>query len=243
MITNKKKRKATAATGVTVITCTNKLPYMYNIFNNYDRQILGSKELIIVLNNDQLDLADWQESSHMYSNISIYQLPQTKSLGECLNFAVKQSRYDVLAKFDDDDFYSRFYLSTSLTALNRTKADIIGKSSYHTYMEEDKILSLRFPKRENSYSKHVAGATLVFRKKVFQTVRFQPISLGEDVAFLRNCRQAMYKIYATNRYNYVCNRRSDPLLHTWNPSKEYFVNTGIFVMYTDDYRRYTVNER
>ncbi|OBZ13361.1 MULTISPECIES: glycosyltransferase family 2 protein [Bacillales] len=238
----KKKRKVAADTGVTIVTCTNKLPYMYNIFNNYDRQILDNKELIVILNNDQLDLADWQERSLLYPNISIYKLPEFISLGECLNFAAEHSKYDVIAKFDDDDFYSRFYLSSALKALNTTRADIIGKCTYHTYLEEDRTLALRFPNRENAYTKHVAGATLLFRKKVFHRVRFQPISLGEDVAFLRDSIHAGFKIYATNRYNYVCNRRADPLLHTWHPSKEYFLNNGIFITHTDDYRRYAVNE-
>lgn len=240
--TNKKKRKAATDIGVSIITCTNKLPYMYNIFNNYGRQIVENKELIIILNNDQLSLADWQERSAIYPNISVYQLPESVSLGECLNFAAERSRFDVLAKFDDDDFYSRYYVSSAIHALQTTKADIIGKSAYHTYLEEDRSLSLRFPNRENAYTKQIAGATLLFRKKVFQRVRFQPISLGEDVAFLRDCRLSNFKIFTTNRYNYVCNRRTDPNLHTWKPAKEYFLSTGIFIAHTDDYRKFVVQE-
>ncbi|WP_246096604.1 glycosyltransferase [Paenibacillus sinopodophylli] len=238
----KQKRKAATETGVSMVTCTNKLPYMYNIFNNYGRQIIENKELIIILNNDQLSLADWQERSAIYPNITVYQLPESATLGECLNFAAERSQFEVIAKFDDDDFYSRFYVSSALHALRTTKADIIGKSAYHTYLEEDKSLSLRFPNRENAYTTQIAGATLLFRKKVFQRVRFQHISLGEDVAFLRDCRLSHFKIFTTNRYNYVCNRRTDPNLHTWKPSKEYFLSTGILITHTDDYRKFVVQE-
>ena len=225
--------------GVSVITCTNKKQFISNIFENYSRQLWRKKELIIVLNSDSLDLAEWQAIAKTYNDVTVFQLPEETTLGACLNFGVKKSSYPFIAKFDDDDFYSRFYLQSSMKAFARSGAHIVGRRSYFTYFEDEKSLTVRFPKRENSFQKYVAGGTIMFKKEVFKRVQFPYISVGEDFTFLDQCRAKGYRIYATNRYNYVYIRRNDNS-HTWNPTKSYLKKTGRFVTYTDDFRRYTV---
>ncbi|MGD8189253.1 glycosyltransferase [Brevibacillus ginsengisoli] len=226
--------------GVTIITCTNKPYYMDNIFDNYHKQLWDKKELIIILNRDDFDLNEWTIKASGYPDVSVFQLESSISLGRCLNFGVEKSKYPYIAKFDDDDFYSPYYLRSSIRAFNRTKADIVGKRSYYTFFEEDKALYIRFPNRERSYQKRVAGATIMFKKKVFKQVSFRDVTLGEDYHFLNDCRRKGFKIYSTNRYNYVSIRRSDPSYHTWIPTKEYIRGTGKFVAYTDDFYKYSV---
>ncbi|WP_337099006.1 glycosyltransferase [Paenibacillus sp. YIM B09110] len=226
--------------GVTIITSTNKLQYMNNIFDNYQRQLLPNKQLIIILNSNSIDAGVWYEKAKSYHDVFIFQLSESYSLGECLNYAADLGRYNVIAKFDDDDFYSKYYLTTALRAMRRKNVDMVGKRSVLTYFLEDGMLILRFPGYENSYQNYVAGGTMVIRKSAFQQVRFGALSLGEDVDFMTRFRKSGYRIYATNRHNYVYMRRSDPNMHTWRPKRSYLLKTGRFIARTRKWLKYAV---
>ncbi|MGC5325141.1 glycosyltransferase [Brevibacillus sp. SYSU BS000544] len=229
--------------GVSIITCTNKSQFIDNIFANYQSQLWRKKELIIILNNDSLDIETWKSKASSYPNVSVFQLQEHYSLGRCLNFGVHQCKYHTIAKFDDDDYYSPYYIRSSMMAFRRTKADIVGRRSYFTYFEDDKSLYVRYPNRENSYQKYVAGGTIMFKRRVFRKVKFSDRSIGEDFTFLDACRRKGFRIYATNRSHYVYIRRANPNHHTWRPTKRYLRGTGRFVAYTNDFRPFAVRAR
>lgn len=140
----KTQRQAVKRHGVSVITCTHHPNFMRNVFNNYKRQVLPAKELIIVLNNDRMSLAQWRKKARKYNKVSVYKLPQKTSLGRCLNFAVAKSRYPYIAKFDHDDYYGPRYLTDALKAFQKTGADIVGKRSHYTYITDKKLLIIRY---------------------------------------------------------------------------------------------------
>ncbi|MDQ0058851.1 glycosyltransferase [Paenibacillus harenae] len=238
----KRKNFPRPINGVTVITSTNKPQFLNNIFDNYSRQLYNNKQLIIILNSNLIDANVWVEKAKAYANVWVHRLPDSVSLGECLNFAVDRSSYNVISKFDDDDYYSPYYLTSAVKALRRTNADIVGKRSVLTYLEDDGKLILRFPGNENKYQHYVAGGTITFRKSVFQRVRFSALSIGEDVDFMTKCRQNGYKLFATSRYNYVYIRRPDPNMHTWRPNKSYLLKTGRHISYTRKFWNYATKK-
>ena len=204
--------------GVSIITSTNRPQFFNNILRNYKNQLYPTKELIIILNKDRMELTKYRNLAQKYKNVSIYKIPEKESLGSCLNFAVNKTKFPFITKFDDDDFYSPFYLTGQLKALHRSSADVVGKRAYLAYLEARKLLILRFPKQQNKFVRFIAGGTILFRRRVFDHVRFPHVSLGEDVSFLMKCRAKGYRIYAPNPYNYVQIRRKNKLSHTWKGS-------------------------
>lgn len=124
---------AQSQTGVSIITCTNRPEYIDNLFNNNSRQRFIKKELIVILNNDKMNLDKYRKLAKTYKHVRIYRLPEKISLGSCLNFGVKKSKCGYVAKFDDDDYYAPCYLADNILAMNRTKADIIGKRAHFMY--------------------------------------------------------------------------------------------------------------
>ena len=42
-------------------------------------------------------------------NVRVYQLHEKATLGDCLNYGVIKSKYDIIAKLDDDDYYGPNY--------------------------------------------------------------------------------------------------------------------------------------
>ncbi|NMB08045.1 MAG: glycosyltransferase [Tissierellia bacterium] len=119
---------------VTVITPTNSITSLKNILENFNRQDLKEKELIIIINNNSIDENQWKNLVSKYENIKIYKLSENISLGRCLNFGVNKAKFNIIAKFDDDDYYGPKYLSDSLKAFDETDAKLIGKGATFVYL-------------------------------------------------------------------------------------------------------------
>lgn len=228
--------KATVTSGVSIITCTNRPNFFDNILKNYSKQQYRKKELIIILNNDSMNLEQFQGKTQTYKNIKIYKLPEKISLGLCLNYGIIHTRFPLIAKFDDDDYYSPFYLKEQIKALRRTKSDVVGKHSCLVYLASKKKLIIRSPKKKNKYVELVQGGTILFRRRVLKKVSFLDRSVGEDVAFLRDCKKKGYKTYATSPFNYVYMRRKNKKSHTWRVGDEHYLKGSKVVAVTKKYR-------
>ena len=75
--------------GFSIITVTNRDYCIKNMINNFLRQNLKTKELIIVINNDNIDTEHIYKYINQSLNIHIYKLSETISLGSCLNYAIE----------------------------------------------------------------------------------------------------------------------------------------------------------
>lgn len=200
---------------VSVVTCTNRLNYIDNVFSNFKRQRHKRKQLIIILNNNLMDIQKWQSRANEFNNIKIFQLDESITLGECLNFAVTKSDYEYIAKFDDDDYYGAKYLSDSLRYFKHAEAGIIGKSASFVYFEENHTLAVRNPTREHCYVNHLDGPTMIIKREVFNYVKFRDITQGEDKNYCIDCINQGIKLYSINKYHHVYMRHADVREHTW----------------------------
>ncbi len=216
--------KRTGKSGISIITCTKRPGMMRNLFHNYLRQRGVNKELIVVLNNDVLSEALYKTYARSFPNVSVYKLPGRVSLGACLNFAANKARFPYLAKFDDDDYYSPRYAADTLRAFARSKAAVVGKRTFFTYVQGLRLLILRFPGNEHRRTRLLAGGTLAFRRSVWSRVRFANRSLGEDVTFLRSCRRRGFRIYSGSRFHYCAIRRKNVRSHTWKAGYRYLLS-------------------
>ncbi|WP_054707047.1 glycosyltransferase [Bacillus sp. JCM 19041] len=221
---------------ISIITCTNRSDKMMRIFENYESQTLKNKELIIILNNDSMDISTWRAQAEQYGGVSVFQMPERKTVSECKNFAVAKTSYDYIAKFDDDDYYSPTYLESTWSAFTQYKrADIVGKSSVYYYFQISNCLGLFPSSCENTFTEQVVDSTLAFKKTIFNTVQFTKMKMGSDKKFQRDCRAKGFHIYSTDRYNHAVIRSGKPNLHTWKISDEHLKKKCINHVYTEDY--------
>jgi len=227
--------------GVSVITCTNKPKFLKNIVENFLRQGFEPKELIVVINLDSISVDSIKDYQNNYKNITFYVIRSHNSLGKCLNYAISQAKYNVIAKFDDDDYYSEYYLTEAIEALNNTGASVIGKGSTLVYFISKKILAIRGPNLENRYVNFVNGSTLVFRREIFKKVHFKDISVGEDVQFCNECRRKKIRIYSTSKYNHVYVRNPNKSNHTWKIRDDTLLSKYCsFLCTTDDFTHHVL---
>jgi glycosyltransferase involved in cell wall biosynthesis len=222
---------------VSIICSTIRQDFMENVFQNYENQVWKDKELIIILNRDDISINEWQKRANLSRGVSIYQLPQEWTLGECLNFGIKKVSFDFIAKFDDDDYYAPNYLAQSMEYFNKTNADLVGKRTTYMYFEDKKILAIHKPGKENKFVNHgLKGATLIFKKSISEKVWFPKLNLGEDTFFIRQCIKNKFKVYSIGKDNYVCLRSSKPGHHTWNINNRFLLKKSSIVCKTDDYK-------
>lgn len=222
--------------GVSIITCTNKPGYMENIFANYRRQQYEDKELIIVLNNDRLDLGEWQDEAQKHMKVRVFQVSENEPLGTCLNFATDKAALNYIAKFDDDDYYAPSYLGDLMLAFTYSGAHIVGKGAHYVYFERTGTMALRNPGNEHQYTQWVAGGTMLVRREVFDQVKFSCRQPGTDSQFLKDCHEKGFRIYSADRFNFVHIRKSTPDLHTWKDEERLLAVSKPLVYDIHDYR-------
>jgi hypothetical protein len=228
--------------GVSIITCTNHPYFFRNILNNYRTQRYKHKELIIIINKDSINLKEWQGKAAAYPHVTVYQVPERITLGQCLNCGISRSKYPLITKFDHDDYYSPYYLREQVQALLRTGSSVVGKHACLVYLAASKKLIIRSPHEKNKFVGFIQGGTLLFRKCILKNVRFSDLSLGEDVRFLRDCSKKDHAIYATTPYNYVYIRRKNKKTHTWRVSDRRFLINSRPVAVTKHYRHFALRK-
>ena len=211
----REKLKQESKPGVTIIACTNKPNYIDNIFINFERSNYPVKELLLVINNNKISLNECKLKATNFDNVKVFQLDETCTLGECLNFGVEKSEYDYISKMDDDDYYGPNYLEDTMNVFKYTDAKITGKSTYFVYFENNNTLGIRYRNWEYKYVLVVGGGTITVKKEVFDSVKFRNISLGEDELFLVDCHESEFKIFSSDKYNYVLMRHKNLEDHTW----------------------------
>lgn len=224
--------KFTELSGVSIVTCTNRPNNMKNVFNNYERQDYNKKQLIIILNNNKMNFNEWREEAKKHKNVKVFKLDEDISLGQCLNFAVDNSDYEFIAKFDDDDYYGVKYLKNQMKAFENTNAGIVGKRTCFVYFEKTKTLAMRYPNKENCYVKYVLDSSMIIKRRIFNKIRFPNYTfkkVGADFHFQQLCYINGINIFATDRYDYVVHRHVNPENHTFKIEDEKILNRSIIV--------------
>lgn len=229
--------------GVSIITSTIRPEHIHHIFLNFARQTWNKKELIIIVNKNSISLNPYKQKALQYSNVSVYRADQQKNLGACLNYGVSKAKYNYIAKFDDDDYYSPYYLSEAMHLFASSKADVVGKRScYFFFPHRSKLLLRKTSVPPFNRCKKIAGATIMFHRKVFEKVQFaKNVHQGTDVRFVRACLNNGYRLYTTTPYNFVAYRRVNNLSHTWKVTdKQLLTDKNASIIRTSDFKPYII---
>ena len=226
--------------GVSVITCINRPDQLENAIANYKRQLWPEKELVLVLNGEDFVLDDVHRRLESVPNARTIQLPESSSLGECLNTAVEESRLPYWTRFDQDNFYAENFLTDLMAAFVYSTADIVGKCTYYTYLEDSRCLALRFPNQEHRYVKFLSGSAMIMARRVFDEVRFPGQRTGGDAEFLKDCVEKGFKLYSADRFNYVARRVTASDEHTQEITDDEYLRECHVISHTDDYRGHVI---
>ena len=213
---------------VSCICVSNRPHLIEQIIEKFDNQNYLNKELILVLEAENKLFKDIENKLSSRTDIILNRAFNEEILGALFNRGVDISHGTYIAKWDDDDLYGSNYLSDSLLAFEFTSASIVGKLESYMYHQGTNKLYLRFPKKRHRYQQLILGPTIIFKREVFNKVRFQERSRGEDTN-LRDSMNAGYTIYATDPYNFIYWRSANVQDHTWQPDTDQLLKNTIEV--------------
>ncbi|WP_226581171.1 glycosyltransferase [Halobacillus litoralis] len=224
---------------VSIISATQREEFLDNLYVNIQSQTYKNFEVVIVLNKDDMNIQKWKKHfKDLQQDVKVLQVDESVSLGNCLNEAIDHSSGEVIAKFDDDDYYAPNYLLDMLHSMEYSNADVVGKSAHYVYLESQKMLIVKtMGGGEESYSDFVSGATLVFTRRLIDHLGgFADRSRGEDSDLLKRAKEEGYLTYSNDKFNFCLFRRANTSSHTWHVDEAELLRNAASHSYTSDYK-------
>jgi hypothetical protein len=155
----------------------NRRAFVAHAIAYYRRQSYENRELI-VLDDGEDAIADLIPDD---PSIRYERLPRKITLGAKLNLACERARGEVLAHFDDDDWYAPWRLSYQVEALTRAGTDLCGINQLLYYdLRDGRGYEYRYPRDQKPW---LIGSDLVYTREFWRRHRFAEIDVGMDGLF------------------------------------------------------------
>ena len=199
---------------VSIICSTNRDADLDHLLAQVAAQTYEDVELLVL--GHGIEIADGFEQRAQLAGVekvTVLHREGTESLGECLNTLIGAATGDIIAKFDDDDYYMPNYLRDQVNTLVNMNADLVGKGSIYFYLPGADVIARRWKHQEHIWRNFVAGATFVGWREVFIETPFADRTRGEDSDFLLKLERKGRKVYSADSFNYLCIRGNAE--HTW----------------------------
>ncbi len=178
---------ASAEASLPLISCImptyNRRSFIGLSLRAFEAQDYPAKELIIL--DDGTDpIGDMVDQ---VASVRYVRLPARLSIGEKRNRACAEARGEIIAHWDDDDWYAPHRLRCQSEPLLTGKADLTGlKSSFVFELLAGRFWGMHENLHRRMFIGDVHGGTLVFSKRLFvEGLRYPAINLAEDAAFIQ----------------------------------------------------------
>ena len=148
-----------------------------------------------------------------------------RSIGTMRNEACRLARGEIVAHWDDDDWYGPERISRQVAAIRSGEADITAlRDSLMFDLPGWRFWRCRPELHRRMFVRDVHGGTLVYRRQVWaQMARFPDCSLAEDAMFLEQAMQRgarlrtvaaeglfVYLRHSGNAWNFTCGLTGGP---------------------------------
>lgn len=151
------------------------IPYAIEYFL---RQDYNNKELIII--DDGADVVEDLVPCH--EHIRYYRLDKKITLGAKLNLACNYAQGEIIANWDDDDWYADTRLTYQVNALISANIDVCGINKLFYYdLHHDKGWLYIYPPDQKKW---LLGSSLCYTKQAWCKNKFADINVGMDGLFV-----------------------------------------------------------
>ena len=143
------------------------------------------------------------------------------TIGEKRNRLIAVATGEVIAHFDDDDFYAPQYLSNMVSLLQQEQADMIKLSGFYLYAPNahffgymdlnakvglhyelicDQVSTIEFHEKMQIGADFIVfyGFSYVYRKSITQDAFFDDVNLCDDEGFAKRVLNNGHKLITTN---------------------------------------------
>jgi glycosyltransferase involved in cell wall biosynthesis len=211
---------------ISIVLCTRRPSFISNVIENLSQQSFKNFEILILVSKEftEGDIRRFRaELQDKQIDHVIFQQKFDFPLGSGLNLLAQNAKYDLITKWDDDDFYGKNYLKNISLDYYNLGFGLAGKFPEFFHFEEvDGIIS-NLPHLDY-FAQHpiFSGSTLTFTKKaLYEISSFPDISTGEDLLW-RNVMHAKGALaYCLPSFDHIVNRFKSG--HSWNFDKDKFL--------------------
>lgn len=129
-------------------------------------------------------------------NVRYVRLTHPQSIGAKRNRACREARGEIIAHWDDDDWYASNRLSYQAAPLLTNEADLTGlENTYVLELPDIRFWTIGPQLHHRMFVGNVHGGTLVFRKKLWDSgVRYPEVNIAEDAGLLRQALNRGYRL-------------------------------------------------
>lgn len=225
---------------VSVIAVADCRDDLRNILANDQRQHYAHRELILILRNKALNLDEVRREIGENARIRVFEISESDSLGKCFSYGLDQARYEFITRFVNDGYYAEHYLTDLMAAFLYSSAEIVGKCSHYRYLKNQKCLFLQCPNREHRFVDSLCGFALIARRSVFERIRLPEDDPRDDARFLASCREQGFRMYSTDRFNFVLSIDSSAEQSLHSSSEQELLRGALIVDYAEDHLAHVV---
>lgn len=218
-------RSHAADAPVTVVLASRRAHYVPGALAQIARQRHVDLQVVLALHGFTADRVRHavQEFPHP---ITVLEADADTVFGDVLAQAAARADTNLIAKWDDDDWYGPEHLADLLMARMYSGADVVGTAAEFFYLAPLDVTVRRTDYTSEVWSDHVAGGTiLIGRSTLAEAGGFQPLPKGVDSALLKAVHAGGGRIYRTHGLGYML-RRSEAAEHTWRLPLAHFLRVA-----------------
>lgn len=177
-----------------ILPTYNRRQFFPNAIRYFQRQDYTNKELIIL--DDGTDSVE--DLVPAAKNIRYYRLEQKITLGAKLNMACSYASGNIIANWDDDDWYAPHRLSYQASAMQQKTVAVCGINKLlYLDLKSKQGLQYIYPKEHKIW---LSGSSLCFTKELWESLRFADVNVGMDGLFVWATPPERIKVLEDNTF-------------------------------------------
>jgi len=211
---------------ISVILCTRRPEMVGFALAQIARQRDVDLEVVLTLHGFPAHLtgvaAAIAEAVATGLRIVVHEADADQVFGSVLNDSAARASGDLLAKWDDDDWYGPDHLADLALARAYSGAELVGTGQDFVYLQEVDVTVWRSRESETA-TRFIAGGTILTDRVVLEeTGGFRPLPRAIDTQLLLAVTRGGGRIHRTHGLGYVLRRTGGG--HTWSEDMAYFLH-------------------
>jgi hypothetical protein len=217
-----------ALPSVSILMATTRPEMVTFAIEQMAAQQYPNVEILCGLHGFSLTATTRERVAAVAPHAQLFTIGTDRDLGQVLALLGERASGDVVAKWDDDDWYSTEHLHDLVAAMRYSGAGVVGKAAEYIYLSSHNVTLRRLPMGAETFSTTIAGATLMLTRSMLQKIGGWPAgSRRVDRLLIEGVEALGAPIYRLHGVGFLVRRDSHVGKHTWQVGDDYFLAKAV----------------